>query len=147
MKEFRVATPTGGVALSAATVKTALQIVAGTNNQTQLDWIDVSFNGVSPTNEPVEVTVMKQTTAPGTPGTAPTIEEMPPTAIGTLQATAATGGGTEPTSSTIMWRGFVHPQAGKLLPGPFYINGGERLGVVVLAVDAVDAQVSAKGRE
>lgn len=146
-KEFRACSPDGGVALVASTPKTALQIQAGANNFTEIDHYDVSFDGVTPTDQPVQILIERQTTAPGTPGTAPSVSENPNGDVGTLQVAAVTGGGTEPTSSDDYGRWYFHPQGRHVIPGPFYIVGGDRQGVVLNAPANVNVHVTAKGKE
>lgn len=146
-KKFRTVTPAGGVALVAATVKTVHQIVAAANNPETIDFIDISFDGNVSTDTPVEVLVERQTSAPGTPGTAPSVSEVPNGDPGTLQATAVTGGGTEPTGSDDQGRWFLHPQGRHVLAGPFPIVGGDRLGIVCTAPEAQNVHVTCRGEE
>lgn len=146
-KKFRTCTPAGGVALAAATAKTVHQIVAASNNPDTIDFIDISFDGNVSTDTPVEVTVERQTSAPGTPGTAPHISEVPNGDPGTLQTTVVTGGGTEPTGSDDYGRWFLHPQGRHVLTGPFPIVGGDRLGVVCNSPEIQNAHVAARGEE
>lgn len=146
-KEFRTSTPAAGVALVAATPKTVHQIVAGANNPLVIAHLEVSFDSNLSTDTPVETLIERQTTAPGTPGTAPSVSEVPNGDPGTLQATAVTGGGTEPTGSDNYWYGFLHPQGRHVIPGPFKIVGGDRLGIVCTAPEAQQCHISVRGDE
>lgn len=146
-KKFRVCTPSAAVALAAATAKTAIQIVAAANNPVTIPWIEIAFDGVVPTDQPVACLIERQTNGPGTPGTAPTIVEVPNGDPGTLQTTAVTGGGTEPTGSDDYHRTFLHPQGRHVILGPFYVVGGDRLGVVLTAPAAVNCHITIPGEE
>jgi hypothetical protein len=145
-KAFRASV--SALALAAATAKTALQLLAGTNNRTIIDFIEVSFEGVSPTDEPVLVRILRQTNAIGGSPASITPSEVPNGDAGTLQVTAAaSAGGTEPTGSDVYHQAYCHPQGRHVLLGPFVINGGERLGVECTAPDAVNCAVTVKGAE
>lgn len=147
-KKFRVTTPATGVALVAATAKTALQLVAAANTPVVVPWIEVSFNGNAPTNVPVELLIERQTSVIGGSPTALTPSEVPNGAPGTLQTTAAAStGGAEPTGSDDYHKSFLHPQGRHVILGPFEVVGGDRLGVVLTAPDAVNVHITLPGEE
>lgn len=147
MKQFRATTPDGGVALAAATVKTVIQVVAGANSADDIPWIEIAFDGTSAAAVPGQVRILRQTTAPGTPGTAPSIVELPNADLGALQTTVVTGGGTEPTASDVYHKSFRHPQGSYLIPGPFRVNAGDRLGVECNFAAVVNVHVTIPGNE
>lgn len=143
-KKFRITNT--AIALVAAVAKTLIQVLAGANNKTVIPHIEISFDGAA-ADGPALVTVLRQTTAPGTPGTAPTVVEMPNGDVGTLQVAASTGGGTEPTASDVYWRNYLTPSGRHVIPGPFEIVGADRLGVTVTAQVGVNAGCTIPGEE
>lgn len=150
MKDFNLST--APVALVAATPKTALQILAGANEPVEIPFFDVSFDGISPTDRPVLVQVLRQTTAIGGSPTAVTPVEVPNADPGALAVTAASSaGGTEPTSSDVYWSGYLHPQTRQIIARPsgkpFRIVAGERLGLAFTAPNNVNVIVSNFGTE
>lgn len=134
------------VPLAAATAKTALQVTAPTHQRVEVPFLEVSFDGISPTDRPVDVKVMRQTTAV-TSGTSITIIELPNGDPGTVQTTAIAGDSdsVEPTLSDVYWQGYLHPQGRHIIARPngkpFAIIPAERLGVVCNAPDAVNVTV------
>lgn len=137
-----VATTEGEVALVAATAKTVLQIVAPTNQRLLLKGFSVSFDGVASTDAPVQVHLVKQTTAgtssPGTP-----VRDGDPGSE-TIQTTSRIAITVEPTTTDILRRYEVHPQGGSIerafdldnIPIP----GGTRLGLRCTAPNAVNCE-------
>jgi hypothetical protein len=125
----------GAIAVGASATKTFLQIIAPANQRLVVRRICFSFNGVSATQEPCQICVVKQTTA-GTPGSAAT-----PVREGggseTIQTTAGKNYSAEPTNTDFYRRRFVHPQAG--IETKFAWNddieipGGGRLGFVIIS--------------
>lgn len=121
----------GEVALVAATPKTILQVVALANHRVKILGWGVSFDGVSPTAEPVQVRLLRQTTA-GTM-TAATPKKTDPGPTETLQTTALKAATAEPTAGDVMRAVEVHPQGGYEEQLPFgqeyIVPGGGRLGI------------------
>jgi hypothetical protein len=130
-------------------VKTLMQIVAATNHKVRLDEISISFNGVSNTAEPIRVRILRQTTA-GTM-TALTLVKDPDDWSETIQTTAQHTATAEPTASDVLMAEYVHPQQGYTWQAPtgreIYIGGGDRIGIEVLAVASVSANVRVAGEE
>lgn len=141
MARIRAVTTTEGeIALSAATAITVLQVVAPTNQRLALRSFSVSFDGVSPTAEPVQVELVKQSTA-GTSTAATPVRDGDPGSE-TLQVTAVKNCTVEPTTSDVLRRYEVHPQTGyERAFGPdeeIWIPGGTRLGMRCTAPAAVN---------
>lgn len=135
-----------GIALTAATAKTLLQFLAGTGGSFKLLEALVSFNGVTATNEPVLVEILLQTTA-GTGGAA-TIQQADQERSDSFATSAQKTFTAEPTASTILWSGYIHPQTGYPivpipLPGVLQIASAQRLGIRATAPNAVDAAITA----
>jgi len=131
--------------------KTLLQIVAASNHGVLLNAIGVDFNGVSNTDAPIRVDVLRQTTA-GTMGTsASSIVKDPDDSDETLQTTIQDTASSEPTAGDILMTRYVHPQSGYDWAARFgeeiKIGGGDRLGIRVTASVSVSAVVSVRGEE
>jgi len=109
---------TGDVALSAATAKTVLIIIAGSNALLRLIEFGVSFDGTSSVAEPVTVELCYSTQAGnGTGSSSVTIAQTGgPTR--TVQATSNRNYSTEPTTLTVWKRWLVHPQTGFAMQFP-----------------------------
>jgi hypothetical protein len=121
---------TSEVALAAATVKTVLQVVAPANQRLKIKEWGVSFDGVSVTGEPVQVELLRQTTA----GTMTALTPVKLVAGSeTVQATAQHTATAEPTAGDILDSQEVHPQGGygKIFPfnQEIEVPGGGRLGI------------------
>lgn len=100
------------IALVAATAKTVAQLKSLANQRLKLIKWGVSFDGVSPSAEPVQVRLLRQTTVIGGTPTAVTPVKIN---IGseTIQSTFAySAGGSEPTASDVLDVKEVHPQSG-----------------------------------
>lgn len=127
------------VSLSAATVKTVVQITAPANQRVLVREISVSFKGIVNTDGPVLVEVLRQSTA-GT-GTSLTIVKRNSADTETIQSTALHSHSAEPTAGDVLIREEVHPQGGALnllLPDkfPLVVPGGGRLGIRCTAPQA-----------
>lgn len=140
------------IALVAATAKTVLQIIAASTTKVKVGgigeslkrFIEVSFDGVSATDQPVLVKILRQTTAiGGTPTTVTPVKHINGT-DGTVQTTAKTYGGspTEPTGSDVYWAGYLHPQGRHVIPWTGVIEQSDRLGIVCTAPAAVNVTVT-----
>jgi FlaG/FlaF family flagellin (archaellin) len=131
---------TAQVALSAATAKTVLQLIAASNHRVKVLRISVGFTGVSTTDEPVQVDIYKQTTGGTMSSLTPSKDNSNDDE--TLQTTAQHTASAEPTSTDLLDSKPVHPQ-GRADFGPFVIPGGGRIGVKITAPNAVDCIAAA----
>lgn len=108
---------TADVALTAATAKTVLNVIAGANALVRLIEFGVSFDGVSSTAEPATIELCSSTQATAGTSTSQTpIQTGGPTR--TVQATGARNYTAEPTVLTVLKRWLVHPQAGIVMQFP-----------------------------
>lgn len=141
MAAFQINLNTAEVALTAATARTILQAVAPTNQVVKLLGWGVYFDGVLSTAEPVVVELVRQTNA-GTM-TSLTPVKVDPGRDETIQTTAQHTATAEPTTTDVVSRVEVHPQAGYEIVLPFsqeiIIPGGGRLGLRCTAPAGVNA--------
>jgi hypothetical protein len=144
MSAFRAIAQTVEIALSAATAKTILQIVAPANHRLKVESWGVFFDGVSTTAEPVQVRLLRQTTA-GTMS-ALTPVKLDDSIGETLQTTAQHTATAEPTAGDVLDILEVHPQHGYEIFYPLgqevIVGGGDRLGIECTA----PATVSVRGK-
>jgi len=132
---------TAEVALSAATAKTVIQIVALTNQRVKLKRWGVFFDGVSSAAEPVQVRLLRQTDA-GTMSSLTPVKQV----VGseTVQTTAQHTATVEPSAGDVLDCAEVHPQSGIEIMIPFdmpiEIPGGGRLGIECTAPAAVNVR-------
>lgn len=144
-----------GVGWSAATaevasgtsVKTIIQVVAPTNQRLLIRQIDVSFEGTSSSDEPIQVDVLRQTSA-GTMSSL-TPQKWNSSDSETLQVTAQHTSSSEPTAGAILLSRKIHPQTSHTwdLGDPIPVPGGGRLGVRVTAAVSVGTVVTIVGEE
>ncbi len=132
---------TAEVALTAATAKTVLQVVAAANQNSKIKEWGVFFDGVSSTAEPVQVRLLRQTTA-GTMSSLTPVQRKGPSV--TLQTTAQHTATAEPTAGNVLAAREVHPQSGyqeKFSYGdePEFTNGG-RVGIECTAPAGVNVR-------
>jgi len=105
---------TGDIALSAATAKTILNVIAGSNALVRLIELGVSFDGVTASAEPVTVELCSSTQAGAGTSTSHTIVQSGgPTR--TVQATAQRNYSAEPTTLTVLKRWLVPAFMGSLV--------------------------------
>jgi hypothetical protein len=101
----------GAVALTAATAKTILNVINGSNALIRVTEFSVSFDGTSSTAVPVLIELCKSTQ-----GAAGTSSSQSPVQIRgatrTVQASGARNYSAEPTTLTAVKRWLVHPQSG-----------------------------------
>ena len=139
MAGIRARAITAEVALTAATARTVLQLVAPANQRVLVTSWGVFFDGTSVTAEPVVVVLEKQTTAG-------TMSALTPTKLSggseTLQTTAQHTATAEPTSGDLIDRIEVHPQSGfqdNLPHGrEIPVLGGQRLAIKCTAPAGVN---------
>ena len=131
---------TAEVALSAATAKTVLQLVAAANHRVKILGWGVYFDGTSSTAEPVLVRLLRQTTA-GTM-TSLTPVKADDSLAESLQTTAQHTASAEPTAGDVLKRINVHPQSGYEYSAPAFqedvIGGGDRVGIECTAPATVN---------
>ncbi len=113
-----VVTVAADAALTAATAKTIVSIIAAAIAPFRVTEIGVSFDGIVATAVPVLVELMSSTQAgAGTPGSSPT-----PTQVGgptrTVQAAGAEDYSGEPSVLTAIRKWLVHPQTGIVIQFP-----------------------------
>lgn len=142
MSKFIGLLSTAEIALSAATAKTVLQIKAPTNQRVGLLAWGVYFDGVSATGEPVQVRLLRQTTA-GTMSALTPVKNDDSNGD-SLQTTAQHTATVEPTAGDVLKAIEVHPQSGYEEACPFaqeYIVGaGDRIGIECTAPAAVNVR-------
>lgn len=134
---------TAEIALTAATVRTVLQIVAPANHRVAVKGYGVFFDGTSVTAEPVQVEVLYQTTA-GTMS-ANTPRRIDGGLSETLLTTAQDAATVEPAAGDVVDVVEVHPQQGYEKMCVFGYNeivlgGGDRLGIRCTAPAGVNVR-------
>jgi hypothetical protein len=131
--------------------KTLLQIKAATNHAVLVEEISISFNGTNNTSAPIQVDVLRQTSAGTMTNSASTIVKDPDDASETLQTTRTDSASAEPAASDILMTQYVHPQTGwtwqARYRGEIKVGGGDYLGVRVTAGADVKAVVTLIGEE
>lgn len=99
---------TSEVALAAATAKTVIQLVAPTNHRVRVLGWGVFFDSTSVAAEPVQVRLLRQTTA-GTMSALTPVQSQP--VAETMQSTAQHTATVEPTAGDVVDICEVHPQS------------------------------------
>lgn len=132
---------TAEITLTAATAKTIVQLVAPANHRVKLLGWGVSFDGTSATAEPVQVRLLRQTTA-GTMSSLTPVQTRP--VAETIQSTAQHTATAEPTAGDVLDVQEVHPQTGyekQCVPGQeFVLAGGGRIGIECTAPAGVNVR-------
>lgn len=142
MADFIGILQTSEVALAGSTAKTVLQLTAPTNTRLKLLRWKVSFDGVSPTAEPAQVRLLRQTTA----GTMSSLNPVKGdnTLSDTLRSTGQTNATAEPTAGDVLDAIEVHPQSGFAETFAYgqepRIGGGGRIGVEVTSPSVVNVR-------
>ena len=140
---------TAEVALTAATAKTVIQLVAAANHRVAVLGWGVFFDGTSVTAEPVQVRLLRQTTA----GTA---SALTPVALDgsvgeTIQTTAQHTATAEPTAGNVVDVAEVHPQQGYEVIYPLgqevILAGGGRVGIECTAPAGVNVRAKIRFEE
>lgn len=131
MARMRHTTTTeGAIALTAATAKTILQVVAPANQRLALTAFAVSFDGVTSGAVPVAVEIVRQTDAGTSSAATPLLDGV---GAETIQATARKNATVEPTTTDVKRRYYVHPQTGQefrfSVDEEILVAGGGRLGL------------------
>ncbi len=140
MARLNASIRTAEIALSAATPKTVLQLIAPTNHRVAITSFGVFFDGTSVTAEPVVVRVLRQSSA-GTMSTQ-VAAAMDGSVTETILSTAQYNATAEPTAGNVLLSFEVHPQQGykEFLPfGQEIILGtGGRVGIECTAPATVN---------
>lgn len=147
MSGLNLTVQTAELALSAATTKTLIQVIAAANHRVKIKGWGIYFDGTSVTGEPVQVELLRQSTAIGGTPTANNPVKDDPDATETVQTTAQIYGTspTEPTAGDVLDMCEVHPQGSYEvkygLGDEKVIKGGGRMGIRATAPAAVNARV------
>lgn len=113
-------------------LKTILQLIAAANHRVLVQGFGIAFKGVSNTDAPVWVRVLRQTGG--------TLSSLTPSKRNssddeTLQTTGKHTATVEPTPGNVLWSGYVHPQNSHTEWFPFgeelVVPGGGILGLEV----------------
>lgn len=148
-RNFFTQTTSVEVALVAATAKTVLHLLAGTNVRFVIQAVTLSFDGTSNTAEPVLVRLVRQTTAPT--GTTRNPLKKDSDISTALLVTGLENVSVEPTDSDIMLTYHIHPQAGAQyplpLPGEIIIPTVARIGLKLTAPAGVNCLATIEGEE
>lgn len=131
----------GSTAMVANVAKTVLQLVSPANHRVKVLGWGVFFDGVSTTAQPVQIRVMRQTTA-GTM-TALTPTKTAPRAESIL-CTAQQNATTEPSNSDSLDVITCHPQQGYEIKFPqgqeIMLGGSDRIGIEVLSTAIINVR-------
>lgn len=139
---FRGVTPEITTGTSLITV---WKLTAPSNHRVYVRKIDVSFKGIVVTDAPILVQLYQLTSA-GTFTSLSPVKELAsdPETIQTTMGHTATS--TEPTKGNLLDGGEVHPQTGRRF-GPLWVQGGDRIGVVITAGASTSVVVAVTGEE
>lgn len=133
-------------ALAAGATETLIQLVAAANHRVKILRWGVFFDGTTVTDEPIQVELLRQTTA-GT-ASALTPVKADDSIADTLQTTAQQDFTVEPAAGDILDSIEVHPQQGYEIIYPlgqeFIIGGGDRIGLRVTTPAGVNPNARAK---
>lgn len=144
MAAFQGQAATAEIALTAATAKTILQLVAAANHRVKILGWGVFFDGTSTTAEPVQVRLLRQTTAGTMTALTPTKRDdsIADTLLTTAQHTATA----EPTAGDLLEAIEVHPQSGYQVMYPLgaepIVGGGDRVGIECTAPAGVNVRAT-----
>src|SRR5438067_1296581 len=147
-RNFFTHTTSAEFALTAATAKTVLQLLAATGVRLAIQAITLTFDGTSNTAEPVNLRLVRQTGAGTATSRAP--QKKDTDIASALQVTGQENFTVEPTSDDAIVLTFhIHPQAGVQyplpLPGEIIVPGAGRLGVKITAPANVNCLVTIEG--
>lgn len=128
--------------LTSATAQTAVQLVAPTNQRVQLLGYGFYFDGTSNSAQPVQIRLLRQTTAGTASAGTPKLVEKELTE--TIQTTAQITFTVEPTPGDVLKTFTVHPQLGYEYLAPLgqedIVQGGGRLGFEITAPATVNVR-------
>lgn len=149
MARLNAIAQTQEVALSAATAKTVIQITAPANHRVAVLGWGIFFDGTSVTAEPVQVRLLRQTTAG-------TMSALTPVALDgsvgeTIQTSAQHTASAEPTAGNVVDVIECHPQQGYEVIYPLgqevILQGAGRVGIEVTAPATVNARAKIRFEE
>ncbi len=149
MAGIRLLASTPEVALTAAAAKTVLQVKAAANHRCLIEGWGVFFDGIAVAAEPVQIILVRQSSA----GTMTSLAPVKLSDYGeTLQTTAAHTATAEPTTgSDILDVVEVHPQSGYEVSYPLgsepVIPGGGAVGIVCTAGAGVNVRAKMRVQE
>ncbi len=128
-----------GEALAASTAETVLMISTGANKRAKIRRWGVSFNGTNVANTPVQVQLMRFTSAgSASSGTPLKLDESDVASLSTFRSAFSA----EPTTSDVLESHFVTPAGGAVIETYFddapVVGVSGRLGIRVLGNDAVN---------
>lgn len=124
-----------GEVTTGTSAKTVLQVVAAANHRVLIKEWGLFCKGIAPTDAPLKVRLLRQTTAG-------TMTALTPLSRGgsyteTIQTTAQHTATVEPTAGDVLAQREIHPQTGYQTILPFgeeiVIAGGGRVGIEVTA--------------
>jgi hypothetical protein len=118
---------------STTAAKTILQLVAPANQGLRVQAFGLGFKGVTVTDTPIVVEIVRQTTAGTMTSRTPLKRGVSGT---TIQATGNENATAEPTTTDILWSNAIHPQAAievSLVGREIMMDGGTRIGIRVTA--------------
>lgn len=129
MAGVRLSIDSGAIALVASTPLTVVQIVAATNQRMLVDRIDISSNGITPTDPGILIDVLTQSSA-GTMS-ALTPQKLTSTDTESLQTTAQKNASGEPSAGNILVSFYYNEQTWvpMIFDPPLPVPGGTRLGI------------------
>jgi hypothetical protein len=142
MARLNAVIQTAEVALSAATAKTVIQLTSPSNHRVAVLGWGVFFDGTSVTAEPVQVRLLRQTSAG-------TMSALTPVAMDgsvgeTIQSTAQHTASAEPSSGNVVDVIECHPQQGyeKIFPmgQEIILAGAGRVGIECTAPATVNVR-------
>ncbi len=149
MARLNAIAQTAEVALTAATAKTVVQIKAAANHRVAVLGWGVFFDGTSVTAEPVQVRLIRQSTAG-------TMSALTPVALDgdialTLQTTAQHTATAEPTAGNVVDVIECHPQQGYEMIYPLgqevILTGGGYVGIECTAPATVNVRAKLRFEE
>lgn len=143
----------GQIALTAATAKTLLQIVAPTNQRVRLKSFLATLDGATSTAVPARFRILRQTTAGTFTNTTVAPAHDLKGLTETIQTNCQTVATAEPTAGDVLLDVTIPVYNGVLgkvydhADEPLYIQGGGRLGFEFTAPATVNASISVKIEE
>lgn len=137
----------GDVALVAGVAKTVVQIVAPTNQRLDVRGFLTTFKGISPTETPILIELMRQADA-GTSSAGAPKRDAPGSE--TLQSTSRKAFTVEPGAGDVLREFFIHPQGGHervFDVGEIQVEGGGRLGLRITSPQTATCRASISATE